>query len=323
MSMMTLYKLYCSTSCCKRHRSELKYSGTEGVDFITCPLCKYRTRQFTPAHAKMHGYPSIQEFAQSVGLNSVTCDKKKLSQSGENNNAYGHGGKLSPWSKKFVRGYDADKHKAMIENSKKRLAESKEKYKFLFEYWLTEAKGDVDIATALYKNFQTRNLSWFIDKYGEEEGKKRHSMKTEKWVSTMNNKPEEEKLRINKAKAVGISSTSKPEYELYESLAKHLADVEHQFSMKRDEIRRYNYDIRYNNKIIEFNGDFWHCNPDQFDENFFNKRTKRTARETWEKDEAKIQFAICSGYEVLVIWENKYLANKEQVIQECLNFLTS
>ena len=75
------------------------------------------------------------------------------------------------------------------------------------------------------------------------------------------------------------------------------------------------------NKIIEFNGDFWHMNPSIYDENYFNKISKIYAKDKWEIDKIKIECARKNGYDVLIVWEHDYRKDKENTIQKCLNFL--
>lgn len=46
-----------------------------------------------------------------------------------------------------------------------------------------------------------------------------------------------------------------------------------------------------NNKtgvVIEYFGDYWHCNPAIYGKDFYNKSIKKTAAEKWEAD--KIRF---------------------------------
>ena len=59
-----------------------------------------------------------------------------------------------------------------------------------------------------------------IKKYGEEEGTKKYNERQEKWLNTLNNKSEEEKIRINKAKIQNSNgSVSKAEQELMKKLS--------------------------------------------------------------------------------------------------------
>ena len=87
--------------------------------------------------------------------------------------------------------------------------------------------------------------------------------------------------------------------------------------------RRYFYDFKYKNKIIEFNGDFWHANPKFFKSDSLLRypHSYRVAKFLWEKDEYKILLANNEEFEVLTIWEYDYNLNKENIINECITFL--
>lgn len=322
MAEMNPIKQFCSTKCSRQHASEQKYTGIEGVDYIVCPLCDLRTRQFTPDHARMHGYKSIQEMAMDNNISKITCDNKAALGLGEKNGAFSHGGKFSPWSKNFIHGYDEQKHQVKIKQHKSLLKNSPEKFKNNLAYWIKETNGNIEEAKKLHKKFQTRDMDWFVTKYGEEEGKKRYALKTKRWINTMHSKSDDEKLRINKLKAAGIGTKSKAELEVAESLAKVGIKIERQFLLKRTKDKWYYFDFNYGNKIIEYNGDYWHCNPALYESSYYNKRTKKTASEMWTRDLIKQQFAIDHGFEVMVIWECDYNKDKQKVIQECINFLT-
>jgi very-short-patch-repair endonuclease len=58
--------------------------------------------------------------------------------------------------------------------------------------------------------------------------------------------------------------------------------------------------------VIEFNGDYWHCNPQKYDENFFHQVKKKKASEIWEQDKKRVEIIKSFGYNVLVIWESHF-----------------
>lgn len=79
------------------------------------------------------------------------------------------------------------------------------------------------------------------------------------------------------------------------------------------------------NKIIEFNGDFYHANPDKFlPESRINKfGVIHTAAEIWERDSQRMEVLKELGYTILVIWEHEYMNFHEQTIQKCNTFLNT
>lgn len=83
----------------------------------------------------------------------------------------------------------------------------------------------------------------------------------------------------------------------------------------------FNADIVYNKKIIECNGDYWHCNPDIYDEQYYHTKLKMTAKEKWEYDKMRIDIFKSLGYDVLIVWERDFYKNKEKELKKCLTFL--
>lgn len=311
MTLDQATKKFCSTECKIVHRSKQKYSGKEGIDYLICPLCGTRTRQFTPYHVKMHGYGSIQEFALANNIEKITCEVKCQAHAGDKNPGYKHGGKFSPCSKKYVKGYDPVWHQAQIEKNRQQLLSEKEKFKFFIEYWVTEADGDMEKATELYRKFQTRDLSWFVRKYGEEEGAIRHRAKTEKWIKNF------KKQNYSKISQQLFNELIDILLNQYKWDSEDIFFAEHDnSSMESYKNKEYflNTETSYvrpdflilsKKKIIEFDGDYWH-----------SEKKANPAREKLRDEQiTKV------GYEVLHIPENKYKTDKQTVIQECINFL--
>lgn len=58
-------------------------------------------------------------------------------------------------------------------------------------------------------------------------------------------------------------------------------------------------------ELIEFNGDFWHCNPSCYDANYMHPIMKITAKEIWKKDLIKKQVAEQHGFSIRYIWESE------------------
>lgn len=59
-------------------------------------------------------------------------------------------------------------------------------------------------------------------------------------------------------------------------------------------------DINY---CIEYNGDYYHANPNIYNENFLNKHMNLTAKEIWDRDEIKIKYMNDIGFKTDIIWE--------------------
>lgn len=88
---------------------------------------------------------------------------------------------------------------------------------------------------------------------------------------------------------------------------------------------RYLYDFVITNRkiCVEFNGDYWHCNPKIFNESYVNSMIGKTASEIWKQDKIKNDFLIKKGYQVIIIWEDEYQKNKDDVINNLLKFINN
>lgn len=76
-----------------------------------------------------------------------------------------------------------------------------------------------------------------------------------------------------------------------------------------------------NNRMIEFFGDYWHCNPKKYNEDYFNKKMKKTAKEIWEHDKIRINHLKTLGFDVMIIWEHDYMKNHDNIIKEAQDFI--
>jgi len=72
------------------------------------------------------------------------------------------------------------------------------------------------------------------------------------------------------------------------------------------------------NLLVEYNGDYWHCNPKKYKADYFNKKKNKTAEELWEYDKNKLYLAKKYNYNTIVIWESDYKQNKN-ILKEIFN----
>jgi len=68
------------------------------------------------------------------------------------------------------------------------------------------------------------------------------------------------------------------------------------------------------NLLIEYNGDYWHCNPLKYLKDYFNHKKQKTAQEIWDYDQNKLDLAKNNGYICEVIWETDYKQNKNVIL---------
>lgn len=72
----------------------------------------------------------------------------------------------------------------------------------------------------------------------------------------------------------------------------------------KDERKKYFADIVIDNiLVVECNGDYWHCNPQIYPKDYFNKKLKTSANETWYLDEVRKKFITTKGFRFLTVWE--------------------
>jgi DNA mismatch endonuclease (patch repair protein) len=68
------------------------------------------------------------------------------------------------------------------------------------------------------------------------------------------------------------------------------------------------------NVMIECDGDFWHCNPDDFDENFYNKSNGKFAWQIWEQDKIRTKKLKQLGYKIFRFWEKDIISDLDRCL---------
>lgn len=79
------------------------------------------------------------------------------------------------------------------------------------------------------------------------------------------------------------------------------------------------YDIKHQNCIIEFNGDYWHANPAIYTETA--KIRGKTALEIRNRDMLKLQTAHQCGLRTLVVWESEFKADKLATVNKAVKWI--
>lgn len=169
-----------------------------------------------------------------------------------------------------------------------------------------EKKGTEKYIERNKKISKSSSLSGYIERFGEEEGIKLHVEKVMKSIAKNNNKM--------------YSKDSQTLFDQFNIKESNYYTNNGEIRLVSENGKVFLYDFYWNNKIIEYNGDFWHANPKIYnaDDNvYFNVK----AETLWKKDEIKNKLAIDKGYELLIIWENDYKKDPIQTIQICKNFL--
>ncbi|MCK9446145.1 hypothetical protein M0Q50_04545 [bacterium] len=280
-------------------------------------------RKENPENYKKILSPFTEEFWIKRGIFDKNEIKNKIKSQRKLNIEY--------WINK---GFTIDESKIKVseyqsENSNKRIIkhddkkdtyEYRKKYNICIEYYLDKGFTEEESIELLKKRQTTFTLEKCIIKYGEEDGKMIYEKRQNDWVKKMFNE--------NTCISTGRSMISDKFIEeiINEINNKEITDnflygKNEKFIYDKIEKKPNRFDLCYNKKIIEFNGDFWHSNPKIFGPDEIHRVKKIKCSDIWKIDERKIESVKEHGYEILVIWESDYINNKKEIIKNSIKFL--
>jgi hypothetical protein len=318
-----LGKEFCSRTCRDTYRKEnaikdyaqhnairmgeKRYSDKiEGYDYLVCQICGAKTGELL-AHIRMHDI-TADEYKATYGLATLKTQKAIDNVKGEKNPGFNHGGKFSPFSEKFVNADTTDREELKKRAAKTRIDNGNDTTQL--EYWLKQTNGDIEKASELLSKRQTTfSLEICIEKHGEEKGREIWKARQEKWsksnkrtnYSQVSQRLFNEIMEVlpeNLKESVYYATHNRPEMESYQN-KEYILNVE-------NTTIRPDFICLAVGKIIEFDGDYWHSDA-----------RVNPLRES--KRDASIRNI---GMDVLHIKERDYVKTKEQVIEQCLKFLT-
>lgn len=348
---MTLKSEFCSSKCRNidyaKQDSE-KLDGVEGEDFIVCKWCGLKVKRIYGSHLKTH-HPgkTTTDYKNDFPGAPLACSKDnknvakayiRFTQSNEGRNFLSERVKgqknpnskerasekvrksRSPFSVEFYlkRGFTEEEAKSKIsvfasDMAKERLTETQ------LEYWVQRTDGNIELAKELLRSRQrTFTLQKCILRYGEEEGTRRWKERQIKWSEKWKIKYKNGDFKVG----TGNSKISKELFNQIKNSDSIYGNKEWWLRLDKN-IYFYDFCDKKRKKIIEFNGDFWHCNPEFFSPDFFHPVKKQTAHQIWGYDKKKELIAKESGYDYLLVWEKEYRQNPHQVVKKCKQFLES
>lgn len=208
-------------------------------------------------------------------------------------------------------------------------AKSKRKSHFSKEYWIEKGYTEEEAIEQIKKIQATNGLESYVKRYGEEEGTRRYNERISKYAKKMSEKyhrgeystrPKIGGYRVSRFEKAIIDRCIN-DLHLNESEVYCYKGDNHQLILEGDEHCKYYYDFCYRDKIIEFNGDYWHMNPTKYKADHYSKQMKKTAAEIWEDDRIKKEVAERNGYKVFYIWEKDAKKNFEGCVKKCIEFL--
>lgn len=318
--------------------------GTEGTDFVRCPVCNVPLTHLFSHYKCFHkdeygplkeAFPNIATCAKNsqpsrelwIKKNCQGCSpedaEKKYQQwrkehnmnqgwgTGESNhnhraNSSEHDRKSrSPRCIEYYQRLFPDKspeeHEQMLRDFYRNISDKRDN-SLSVEYYVKHYNvSESEAEEMLSERQRTNKPDVYIRKYGQELGLKLYRDKLLRWHSKMKTS-EFELDMINMIFAW---------FELDESECMFAGNYKSENMGLLENIP----DFIYKNKIIEFNGDFWHRNPKRFDP------TKPTNIKVHERDAKIIEGYKKAGYEVLVIWEYDAYTNFKETMKAVGEFL--
>lgn len=291
---------YCSDECYKQAKydllkqrvieeSKIEFTGEEGVDYVECKICGQRMSQFHVAHLEMHGVTK-EEYEAKYGKMQHFCSKHiEECFCGENNP--NHSSKVDEQTRKERSPFSKEFYKARDLSEKDREAFHKQ--------------------VAENRSYNTR-LSYYTDLgYDEDTAREMLAERQRTYKGGSYSKSAEELINL-----VLEDKIDDPKF-----LHGH---NEKRFSYDDNGVTKYfRYDLtnEETKRIIEFNGDFWHGNPEKYDPQDINTITGQTYESISERDAFKQQIAVNNGYSVIVIWESDFKKNKDSIVETCKKFI--
>jgi very-short-patch-repair endonuclease len=176
------------------------------------------------------------------------------------------------------------------------------------EYWIFKGYTEDEAKREIAKRQATFTLEKCIEKYGEEAGRQRWLERQSKWhksykKSNFSKISQELFWKICEA----LDDLNYIYFaELDEDKNEDLSGINHEMRLKLDKIVLPDFLDTLQNKVIEFDGTYWHGEVG---------RGNKIRNE--EKDELYKKF----GYSVYRVNEKDYRTNPELVVEQCLNFL--
>jgi len=83
-----------------------------------------------------------------------------------------------------------------------------------------------------------------------------------------------------------------------------------------NKIYKFDAYIPETNTIYEFYGDFWHGNPNKYKDGEYNLKNKSSFSDLYKKTIDRENFLKSKGYKIISIWEDEFVKNNKQIINQ-------
>jgi hypothetical protein len=333
---------FCTIDC--RKEFKVKEGKQLGRDYVICKICNRATSNVTGVHLRNHPgwtaekyrteFPGTPVIAASV-LEKITEGSKKagarmrepehkerLSKIATGKNNPMHKSRTTEEKRKSVSPFSPNFYLERYPNmsldeatsmAKNKLSENAVISWVKEEYWMKKGHTQEEAKKIISEKQSTFSLEKCVEKYGEEDGKKRWLDRQEKWAKNY------KKTNYSK-KSQDLFTTIYPiiknKYkDIYFATLnenKQILDTgkNHEFRLRlNDRVILPDFYIKDNNKIIEFDGIYWH------------DHVRRNKPENKKREEEKDRELINSGYSILRINEREWEDNPIEVIKKCIDFI--
>lgn len=197
-----------------------------------------------------------------------------------------------------------------------------------------EEKGKKVWDSYIKKQSYTNTLEYYKEKYGEKGHQEWVKYNQEKgkassisWVMKKHGVSEKEALRILADRTPNYVSNIEKDFviDLQEVMGREIkyTCLTNQFSIWNrylDSIKFYDIVDTERKKIVEFYGDYWHCNPKIYEPDFCIKGGM-PAKEVWKRDYLKVKSALDAGFEVMIVWEIDYMTDPTRTINRTIEWM--
>lgn len=309
---------FCSDKCHEKHLIDVHNERFGDGDCCICEICGFKAKSLV-SHLKDKHTLSLNDYMIKYNKTLNECILQSVRDTygskGDKNPAYQHGGKLSPYSKNFIKYEDmSDEEKEnkinnMYNHLSETLTDGTGRLPTQIEYWTKQGFTEEEAVEKISERQTTFSLDICIKKYGEIEGKQIWKERQDKWLDSF---PKQNFSLVSQTLFWKIYNNIKNKYKnIYFAQLNQKTKMleEHKnYEYKLDIGKSYcklDFFIKDINKCIEFDGDYWHGEK----------------RGNQERDKIRTKLIEEAGIKVLHVKERDYKNNPQKMIQECLNFL--
>ena len=335
-----------SKFCCDDCRKEFKVKDGKEIikDYVICLICNRATANVTGVHLRNHPEWTAERYrskfpdSQIIALNVLKFIKVGSKKAGDlmkldsykanlRNRMTGdlnpmHRSKtsdlerksISPFSSEFYlkRNSDLTREEAEV-MARSKMTEKKIVSWNKQDYWKSKGYTEEEAKEIVSKKQSTFSLEKCIEKYGEEEGRKKWIERQNKWANNY------KKLNYSK-KSQDLFKSIYPEVsnkykEIYfatldeNKIIKDIGKNNEYRLILNDKVIFPDFFVKDAKKIIEFDGIYWHDHK------------RRNKPENQKRENERDISVLESGYSILRVNELEWDKDPDSTIRKCLDFI--